>query len=166
MTVPAVEQLGATTLNRMWRVEVNTGDDTTPVWTPVRGRTEFQPAQEPTLQDDSDFDGDGWKSQTVTAQAWSLAFKVARKVDETDNTTYDAGQEALRLASNEMGVANDVHVRWYELDPDGPRVEAYEGHAAVSWSPDGGAMDALNLVSVTLTGKGRREQIAHPDAGV
>lgn len=168
MTVPAIEQLGPSTLNRKWRLEVQTGVDTTtqePVWTPVRGRTEFQPAQEPTLQDDSDMDGDGYKSQTVTAQQWSLAFKVVRKVDSADETTYDPGQEALRLAANEMGVENSVHVRWYEMAPGGPRVEAYEGNAAVSWSPDGGGMDALDMVSVTLTGQGKRQQIAHPDSG-
>lgn len=167
MTVPAIEQLGPSTLNRKWRLDVQTGQDATtqePIWTPVRGRTEFQSAQEPTLQDDSDMDGDGWKSQSVTAQAWSLAFKLARKVDPSDETTYDAGQEALRLAANEMGVENAVHVRWYEMAPGGPRVEAYEGDAAVSWSPDGGGMDAFDFVSVTLTGQGRRVQIAHPDA--
>lgn len=157
-----VEQLGASTVNRMWALDVNTGTTASPVWTAVRGRTEFQPNLEPTLQDDSDFDSEGYKSQTVTALAWSLAFKVARKVLPADATSYDAGQEALREAAEGMGVANSVHVRWYETTPDGPRAEAYEGTAAVSWTPDGGAMDALNMVSVTLTGKGKRTAITHP----
>lgn len=157
-----VEQLGASTINRMWALDVNTGTDAAPVWTPVRGRTEFQPNLDPTLQDDSDFDGDGWKSQTVTAQAWSLAFKVARKVTSADATAYDAGQEALRAASEAMGTGNSAHVRWYETTPGGPRTEAYDGRAAVSWTPDGGGMDALNFVSVTLSGKGKRNDIVHP----
>jgi hypothetical protein len=157
-----VEQLGASTLNRKWALDVNTGTTATPVWTPVRGRTEFQPAVEPTLQDDSDFDSEGFKSQVVTALAWSLAFKVARKTQANDATSYDQGQEKLREAAEEMGVANSVHVRWYEVTPGGPRVEAYEGKAAVSWSEDGGGMDALNMVSVTLTGQGKRTPITHP----
>lgn len=168
MTMPAIEKLGPTTLNRKWRLEVQTGVDTTtqePVWTPVRGRSEFQPAVEPTLQEDSDFDSEGYKSQSVTALSWSLAFKVFRKVDAADETTYDAGQEFLRLAAAQMGVDNSVHVRWFEAAPGGPRVEAYEGDAAVSWSPDGGGMDAFDVVSVTLTGQGKRDEIAHPYPG-
>lgn len=155
-------QLGASTLVRKWGLDVNTGTKAAPVWTPVRGRADFSPSLDPTLQDDSDFDGEGWKSQTVTSQAWSLAFKVARKVDPDNATAYDAGQEALRLAAAEMGTENDVHVRWYETTPGGPRTEAYDGNAAVSWSPDGGGMDALAMVSVTLTGKGRRNAITNP----
>lgn len=159
-----IEQLGASTLNRMWRLDVNTGTTAAPVWTPVRGRTEFQNALEPTMQDDSDFDSDGWKSQTVTAQSWSLSFKVGRKADGANAAAYDAGQEALRSAAGKMGVGNSVHVRWYETTPGGPRAEAYDGRAAVSWSPDGGGMDALNMVSVTLTGQGKRNVITNPSA--
>lgn len=159
-----VNQLGASTLNRKWALDVNTGTEAAPVWTAVRGRADFSPTLDPTLQDDSDFDGEGWKSQTVTAQAWSLAFKLARKVDDTNATAYDAGQEALRLAAAEMGTGNDVHVRWYETTDGGPRTEAYDGHAAVSWSPDGGGMDALAMVSVTLAGKGKRNAITNPAA--
>lgn len=162
MTMPAIEKLGPSTLNRKWRLEVNTGTTDAPVWTPVRGRSEFQPTQEPTMQDDSDMDSDGWKSQSVTAQAWGATFKVFRKVDNVDETTYDAGQEYLRLAANEMGVDNSVEVRWYEGAPGGPRVEAYQGDAAVSWSPDGGGMDGFDVVTVTLAGQGRRTSIAHP----
>lgn len=163
MTMPAIEKLGPSTLNRKWRLEVDTtGGSATPTWVAIRGRSEFQPTQEPTMQDDSDMDSEGWKSQSVTAQSWGLTFKVFRKVDNTDETTYDAGQEFLRLAAAQMGVDNSVHVRWYEAAPGGPRVEAYEGDAAVSWSPDGGGMDGFDVVTVTLAGQGKRDAIAHP----
>lgn len=162
MSVSAVEQLGPSTLNRDWRLQVDVGSPGSPTWIDVRGRAEFQPGLDPTLQEDSDFDGGGYKSQTVTALAWTLSFKVARKVVGAGSTAYDAGQEALRLAANEMGVANSVHVRWFEAADDGPRTEAYEGFAAVSWSPDGGGMDALTMVSVTLTGQGQRLAITNP----
>jgi hypothetical protein len=36
--------------------------------------------------------------------------------------------------------------------------------ATVTWSPDGGGMDALSTVSVTLTGQGERKAITHPAA--
>lgn len=167
-TVPEREPLGATTLNRMWYLDVDTGTAGTPSWIGVFGLTEFQPALEPTLQDDSDFDSAGYKSQSVTALAWSLVGKLRRGTKggaTPDPTAYDPGQEALRLAANEMGTNNRVHVRWYEMTEGGPRVEAYEGYASVTWSPDGGGMDANNLVSITLTGQGKRTAITHPDAG-
>jgi hypothetical protein len=34
----------------------------------------------------------------------------------------------------------------------------------VTWSPEGGAMDDLDMVEVELTGQGKLEQITHPDA--
>lgn len=166
MTVPAREPLGASTLNRMWYLDIDTGAAGTPAWTPVQGITEFQPALEPQLQDDGDFDSGGYGSSTSTGINWSLTGKVARKVTVADETTYDPGQEALRLAGEQVGVGNSVHIRFYEMTPTGPRVEAYEGNAAVTWSPDGGDKTALNIVSFTLTGQGKRTAITHPDAGV
>jgi hypothetical protein len=164
MPAPARVPLGASTVNRKWYLDVNTGTVAVPVWTPVNGITEFQPALTPTLQDDSDFDSGGDKSSTVTARAWSCVGKLARKVTVASATAYDAGQEALRLASEEIGVDNSINVRFYEMEPGGPRVEAYEGNAAVTWSPDGGGMDALSAVSFTLTGQGKRTAITHPDS--
>ncbi len=165
MTVPTRTPLGASTLNRMWYLDIDTGTDPeTPEWTPVQGITEFQPAQEPQLQDDGDFDSEGFGSQTSTGIDWSLTGKVARKTTVADATTYDPGQEALRLAGGKVGLDNSVHVRWYEMTPDGPRTEAYEGNAAVTWSPDGGDKTALNLVSFTLSGQGKRSDIEHPDS--
>lgn len=154
--------LGATTTNRKWYVDVDTGT-LSPEWTGIFGITEFKDALEASLQDDSDFDGEGWKSETNTANKWSLEFKVKRAVTAAAATAYDPGQEELRAAAEETGVANSVHVRWYEMEPGGPRVEAYEGYAAVTWSPDGGNMEALSTVSVKLAGQGKRTPITHPD---
>lgn len=161
---PAVEALGAATLNRDWRLEVDTGTEAVPEWTVVRGRTDFSPSLDATLQDDSDMDSEGYKSQTVTALAWALSTKVVRKATKDATPTYDPGQEVLRLAAQEMGPANSVHVRWYKLGAI--RTEAYEGYAAVAWAPDGGAMDGLDTATVTLTGQGQRNAIAHPFTGL
>jgi hypothetical protein len=168
MTVPTRTPLGASTVNRKWYLDVQTDDGSSgsggPTWTPVMGITEFQPQLEPGLQDDGDFDGEGYGSQTVTTIAWSVTGKCARKVTAADATAYDDGQEFIRLAAQHVGVANSVHVRFYEMPEDGPRVEAYEGDSAVTWSPDGGGLDALAIVSFTLTGQGKRKSIDHPDA--
>ena len=138
---------------------------TGPVWTGVFGITDFKPTQDDTLQDDSDFDSAGFGSQTKTAEKWALEFKVKRAVRAATATAYDPGQEVLRVkAQGKMGPANSVRVRFYEMEPAGPRVEAYQGQAAVSWAPEGGSMEALDMVSVKLTGQGARTAITHPDA--
>jgi len=133
------------------------------LWLVVKGRTEFKPGIDSTLQDDSDMDSDGWKSQTRTAAAWMMEFKVVRKAVAGlagAAGSYDPGQEVLRLAGDQVGPLNSVNCRWFKLGA--VRTEAYQGSAAVSWSPDGGGMDGLDTASVTLNGQGRRVAIAHP----
>lgn len=160
--------LGASTSNRKWYVDVDTNDGVgTAAWVPVLGITNitFNP-DNANLEDDSDFDSGGFGSQTKTATAWSAALTVARKVLTSDTTAYDEGQEHLRTKSiGKTGVANSVYVRIYEMEPDGPRVEAYTGHASVSWQPQGGANTALDTVQVALTGQGELAEISHPDTG-
>jgi hypothetical protein len=146
-------------------VDIDTGTTGTPTWTPIYGVVNFQPTHNTTLQDDSDYDSGGFKSSTATAIEWGATLTVSRKVVESAPTTYDPGQEALRAASNNLGVANAVHVRFYEMTVGGPRVESYAGYAAVSWSPSGGAMDAIDQVQVTLTGQGPRLTPTHPYPG-
>ncbi len=155
--------LGASTTNRKWYVDLDTSATSTPSWAALAGITELTPGVEGSLQDDSDFDGEGWGSQVNTLNAWTVEGKVRRGVMAGSTPpVYDPAQEILRLAAAETGVDNVVHVRWYEMEPGGPRVEAYEGYAAVTWSEDGGGVDAISIVSFTLTGRGKRESITHP----
>jgi len=162
VTLPTRTPLGASTLARKWLLDVNTGTVASPVWTPVGGILDFTPSLDPTLQDDSDFDSAGYKSQTVTALAWGASFTVRRAAQAGAPTQYDAGQEFLRTVSLTMGIQNSAQVRFYEVTTSGPTTEAYQGFAAVSWSPKGGAMDALDEVGVTLTGQGQRSSITNP----
>jgi hypothetical protein len=157
--------LGASTSVRKWYLDVNTGSYASPTWVGVFGMTEFKNAVDPTLQDDADFDSGGYKSQTKTAEEWAVEAKVARKVTAADPTAYDPGQEFLRAkAIGKFGAQNSADIRFYEMEPGGPRVEAYRGQAAVTWSPEGGAMDELDMASLTLTGQGALNPITHPDA--
>jgi hypothetical protein len=108
--------LGASTTVRKWYLDVNTGTIAAPVWVGVFGITEFKPGLEPQLQDDSDFDSEGFQSQTKTAEAWSCELKIARKVTVASPTAYDPGQEFLRSkAIGKMGPANSVNIRYYEM---------------------------------------------------
>ncbi|WP_086846828.1 phage tail tube protein [Amycolatopsis kentuckyensis] len=167
MPVPTRSPLGASTTARKWYLDVDTNFSTvSPNWIGVFGITDFQPKSDPTMQDDSDYDSEGYGSETKTAEKWSLVMKVARKVTVADATVYDPGQEYLRSrAIGKMGPNNSVHVRWYEMTPNGPRAEAYDGIASVTWSPDGGKMSDLDIVSVTLGGQGKQNPITHPNTG-
>jgi IPT/TIG domain len=165
MAVPTRTPLGATTLARKWAldVDINYGLGA-PIWTGVFGLTEFTPAGTPGLQSDSDYDSGGYTSSTVTTQEWSITATMRRGTQAALPTAYDTGQEYLRQKSRQMGPANSAHVRYYELNgATGPKVEAYEGIAAVQYTNNGGGPDALSTAGLTLTGQGLLLPITHPD---
>ena len=155
--------LGGGALARRWYLDVNSGTYAAPTWVGVNGVTDFKAPLDPSVQEDSDYDSNGYKASTITALGWSIDLKLARKVTAADPLVYDPGHEILRAASILMGASNRVDLRWYEVTDGGPVTEAYRGYAAVSWSEDGGGMDALASVSVTLTGQGARATYTHPD---
>lgn len=146
------------TLARKWRLDVNTGSTASPTWTQVRAMAEFTPGIDSNLEDDSDYDSDGWGSQAKTSMQWSLAATFIRKVGVTTGN-YDPGQERIRQSADAFGPDAVVHVRWYDRE-GGP--EAYEGFAIVSWEPQGGDVNALDRAAVTLTGQGARTEITNP----
>lgn len=154
--------LGASTTARKWWLDVRMPGATT--WLGLFGIGEMKanPATA-TEQEDSDYDGEGYKSTTVTALTHGVEGKLHRKTQASNQQAYDPGQELLRLASLKMGAGNRVEYRLYEMEPSGPRVEAYQGFASVTWSPDGGSMDALDTVSFALKGQGRLIATAHPE---
>ena len=161
-SVPRVA-LGGETLNRKWYCDLNTGTYAAPVWTPVAGITDFKPSFAPTLQEDSDFDGAGAKSKVATAYEWGVDLNLARKVKASDSASYDDGQEAIRAAAAQIGLGNVLDIRFYEVTSGGPKAEAYRGYVVASWGEDGGSMDALDTVTLTLDGRGARTPITHPD---
>lgn len=165
MAVTTKVPVGADTLVRKWCIDIIGGTDETPTYTGVFGITESKLIQSATTQDSSDFDGEGWKNSTVTAQEWGLEGKCRRGATTDDPAAYDPGQEILRLASIEMGPGNEIKVRIYEDNgASGPMVEAYEGFVGVTWEPDGGGMDAIDMASFKLLGHGKRTAITHPGA--
>lgn len=163
MPLPTRTQLGASTTNRKWGLDVQ--DPAAPgVWVPVMGLQESKPRPgEATTQDDSDMDGGGFKSQTVTALTWGYDGKVVRKSLVASATAYDPGQEIIRKAALNLGSAAVIPFRYYEMEPGGPRVEAYEGVGVPTWTPDGGNMESLDTVAISITGRGQRLTITHPE---
>lgn len=153
--------LGATTTNRKWFFDVWDGA----AYVPVLGVQEFKPGTAATTQDTSDFSS-AWKGNQATALAWTIEGKVKRSTTAASQIAYDPGQEILRAKAALVGVAGRVKARWYEMEPSGPRVEAYEGYGTVEWSEDGGSQDALSTVAFKINGDGERAVITHPQPGV
>lgn len=151
------------TLARKFKLEVMAGadDPSADNWTPVFGVQEFTPGKEDNLEDDSDYDSDGWTSQVRTGQSWSLEATVARKQAQSEGGagTYDPGQEIIRAASDQFGIDGTVHVRWYNRNGGD---EAYQGRAMAGFTDDGGSTTALSTATITLTGTGPRERISNP----
>lgn len=164
MPAPARIPLGpSTTVRAMW-LDVNIGSSAAPNWIPVNGISNFKPSRDGNMEDDSDFDSGGFQSETKTAEKWSVDITLMRKVTAASSTTYDPGQEFLRLKSyGQMGVANSCEIRYYEMESGGPRQEAYQGRCSVSYGEEGGSMTSLRSTSVKLSGQGRLSPIAHPD---
>lgn len=166
MVALARTPLGTSTTNRKWWCDVNTGTTTTPVWVPLSGITDFKPDRNAATQDDTDFDSGGFGSMVKTGESWSITLKLKRGVTAASPTAYDPGQEFLRAAAQgKFGVANSVGVRYYEMEPGGPRIEAFQGRAAVEWSDDGGNSNALSTVTCKLDGQGVLVALTHPNPG-
>ncbi|CAM3459944.1 phage tail tube protein [Stackebrandtia soli] len=155
----ATEQLVAG-LARDWALDVDSGTPETPTWLKVRGMGELKPTIESNMEDDSDYDSDGWASEVKTQLKWALETKLLRKRGISSGAN-DPGQEVIRAASDQFGAPGTVHVRWYNK-LGGP--EAYTGFAAVSWEPEGGSTTDLESVTVNLSGNGRRTLIVNPAA--
>ncbi len=155
----SAEQL-ISTLARKFKVDVNIGTVGSPVWRQVRGIADLKPTIESNMEDDSDYDSDGWASEVKTQLKWALEIKVGRKIGVTTEAE-DLGQKTLREASTEFGSAGTVQVRWYDRN-GGP--EAYSGFASVGWAPEGGDAKALDIATATLSGNGVRSDIVNPAA--
>lgn len=141
----------------------DTGTAVHPAWVRVGGLTQITPSVDTNLEDDSDFDGDGWGSDQVTQRKWKIECEGRRKRRADQPTTYvaDPGQEIIRAAGEVVGIGATVPVRWYRKDgaPD-----AYTGYAAVQWGGGGGSVTDLEPFSFTLNGQGKRTAITNPTA--
>lgn len=154
------EKLVSTGANK-WRLDVDASEllDGSN-YIPVRAIKEFTPGVSGTKQDDSDYDGDGWGSNSTTQRNFNNVVKLGRKKG-INTGNYDPGQEVLRDASDQLGEGALVRIRWYDRN-GGP--EAFEGYADVEWSDDGGDTTALSTATVTLAGNGKRTRITNPVA--
>lgn len=160
MSTPTPPAETITALARRYRLELDTSTTGTPTWSLVPGITEFTPKIEPTQQDVTTYDAEGWVEQAVTMLAWSIETTIAHRAHPVTGA-FNSAQEFLRKASMSFGAASYVKVRYY--DRNGAD-DAYQGQALVTWEPDGGGPDETDTIKVTLTGNGPLTAITNPAA--
>lgn len=126
-----------------------------PTWVTVFGVFNFTPPVAYTMQDNSDFDSDGWGSDFPTQRKWSLTASLR---DKLYGGAQDPGQAFLQT---QIDVLAQVHVRWFDRKGG---TAAFEGWAYGQWDPQGGDVTTESTISVTLNGQGSRTTISNPVA--
>lgn len=141
------------TLARDWALQVNTGTKDKPEWIFVRGLSQFSPQTSPTMQDDSDIDNEGYKSQIATALEMTFKGEGKRKGEKAgDKFKQDPGQSALRDRGRKMGLDNVIQARCWRTDGV---EEGYDSYFSVKWEDEAGGNEDLDSFSFELTSRGK-----------
>lgn len=150
-------------------IDINLGTTGAPEWQPFRRISGFQPTPTPTTQDAQTYDDLGAQNTDVTGWSFGIAFNI--QVNRSTSTgLYLPEVEALlaRTRPTAKGEAAVVEVRWYhkpEIGTPNP-TDAGQGIATVAITRQNtGPNGEIEVLSVTLTGKGPYTEIANPFDG-
>lgn len=91
------------TLVRNITVELNTGTEASPTWTPVEGINNVSHTPNTIRADTRTFDDAGWERHQVAARGHSFTFGGLKHIDESTGDR-PPGQEAVESWANDMGV--------------------------------------------------------------
>lgn len=161
--VPAQTSLGK---SFEYGLDINLGTAGAPSWQPIRRISGWTPSFPATTQDVSSYDDRGAPSEEVTARGFSATFSVQGNRSLTTGL-YLPEVEALIAASKGTGNSAVVEVRWYHKpDVGAPNPDdAGSALATVEVSRQNTGNAEIESYSVTLTGRGRPQQIVNPFAG-
>ena len=160
-----------TTLGKSFEygIDINVGTFAAKVWQPFRRISGFQPAPTPQTQDAQTYDDLGAANSDVTGWSWALAFNV--QVNRSITTgLYLPEVEAIldRTKPTAKGAEAVLETRWYHKPESGaPNAsDAGRGIATAAYSRQNtGPNGEIEVLAVTLTGKGPYEEIVNPFAG-
>lgn len=150
-------------------LDLNLGTTEAAIWQAVRRISGYNPTLTPTTQDAQTYDDLGAANSDVTGWSWGLAFNV--QVNRSISTgLYLPEVEALiaRTKPNAKGEAAVIEARWYHKPETGAPnpTDAGRGFATVAYTRQNtGPGGEIEVLSVTLTGKGPYEEIANPFVG-
>lgn len=140
-------------LARGYRFEVSSDNST---WVRPKGLNNLNPSFDPNLEDANDYDSDGWGSQEITLNNWSVSVGLNRKAD---GGVEDPGQALIRGTLGQFGDSARLYVRWYRTDGI---AEAWSGRAIVTVENANTATTDIASWNVTFTGDGVLTAISNP----
>lgn len=158
MTQPTQEVTG---LARRFAVDIDMASPAAAVWSALPGIEELKTTWDQRREGDESYDDQGGARETVTGSSWKLEIKLIHRAG-SDGVTFNAVQEYLRgKAQAEDTLTAEIHVRWYDRSGVG---EAWDGRALVTWAPDGGNGGARDVVTMVISGQGKRIPITNPNS--
>ena len=144
----------ASTLARDNALQVKSPDGK---WVFVRGLSKISPKFQGSMQDDTDIDGEGYKSQISTAIQFTIETEGKRKgTFSQDKFVQDPGQVILREAGEHMGYQNVIQARTWRTDGVD---QAYEAAFTVEYSTGDGGIEDLDTFTATLMSRGKPNRI-------
>ncbi|MET0492919.1 MAG: IPT/TIG domain-containing protein [Actinoplanes sp.] len=157
MTQPSQQVTG---LARRFAVEIDMVSPAPAIWSPLPGVEELKPTWEQRREKDEDYDDAGAERETVTGSNWKLEIKLIHRAGP-DGVTFNPVQEFVRgRAQAEDSLTGEIHVRWFDRSGVG---EAWDGRALATWQTEGGNGGARDMVTVVLSGQGKRIPIVNPN---
>lgn len=141
-----------------------------PVWQRVRFISNADPQVSPVTQSAPTYEDRGSPNEEKTSESWTLAFNIQEHHKPDGSLLPELKRLMDSVLPTAVGNAATVSVRWYDwpeettrpINPD----YAFSGIGTVALVRSAtGADGAVSGWNVTITGKGKRAQIEHPNAG-
>ncbi|TFD47570.1 hypothetical protein E3T46_17395 [Cryobacterium sp. Hh11] len=160
-----------TTLGKSFEygIDVNLGTYDVPSWQPVRRISGFQPSPTPQTQDAQTYDDLGAPNSDVTG--WSINHAFNAQVNRSITTGLYLPEIEAVLARTDPDAKGEYAVldaRWYHKPESGaanPK-DAGRGFFTVATTrQNSGPNGEIEVLSITLTGKGPYDKITNPFAG-
>jgi hypothetical protein len=143
-----------TELARRTAVDVSVDNIT---WFPLLGKNDVQPTINPTKQDATTYESNGWGSMEITLQTWSIVVKLFRI---STGGVLNAAQQLLVARIGQFGSNARIYVRWY--DSTGRVDQSWSGLAIVEMANSKTGVADLDEDTFTFTGDGILTPIANP----
>jgi hypothetical protein len=158
MTQPTQQVTG---LARRFAVEIDMATPAPAVWSPLIGIEELKPSWDQRREGDESYDDAGAARETITGSSWKLEIKLIHRAGP-DGVTFDSVQEHLRSKGQaEDTLSGEIHVRWFDRSGVG---EAWDGRGLVTWQTEGGNGGARDMITMVISGQGKRIPITNPNA--
>jgi len=160
-----------TTLGKSYEYgcDINVGTFDVKVWQPFRRISGFQPSPTPQTQDAQTYDDLGAANSDVTGWSVNLAFNAQVNRSVTTGKYLPEIEAVLdRTGTGAVGEAAVLEARWYHKPGTGtpnPDDAGQGFFTANATRQNTGPNGEIEVLAITLTGKGEYEKIVNPFTG-